>query len=79
MPAWLWKPVNALQWIAVLGWTAALVTLALLTTLVDPSRRMAFGMIVNSGHGTPFGDFRTGHLSSVALRCADAWRRSFRS
>jgi hypothetical protein len=28
--------------------------------------------VVNSGMGTPFGDFRTARISGAALACADA-------
>jgi CubicO group peptidase (beta-lactamase class C family) len=38
----------------------------------DPRRRLAVGLIVNSGQGTPFGDLRTAQLGTVAIRCADA-------
>jgi CubicO group peptidase (beta-lactamase class C family) len=37
----------------------------------DPRRRLAVGLIVNSGQGTPFGDLRTAQLATIAIRCAD--------
>jgi CubicO group peptidase (beta-lactamase class C family) len=37
----------------------------------DPSRRLAVGLIVNSGQGTPFGDVRTAQLGGAALHSAD--------
>jgi len=37
----------------------------------DPSRRLAVALIVNSGMGTPFGDFRIPRLSSVVLDCVN--------
>jgi CubicO group peptidase (beta-lactamase class C family) len=40
----------------------------------DPRRRLAVAFIVNSGMGTPFGDFRTARVSGAALRCANARR-----
>jgi CubicO group peptidase (beta-lactamase class C family) len=40
----------------------------------DPSRQLAFALIVNSGMGSPFGDFRTARLSGAALGCANARR-----
>jgi CubicO group peptidase (beta-lactamase class C family) len=42
----------------------------------DPSRDLACGMIVNSGMGTPFGDFRIVRVGGAALQCAQARRRS---
>jgi CubicO group peptidase (beta-lactamase class C family) len=42
----------------------------------DPSRRLAVGLIVNSGMGTPFGDLRIVRISGAALGCADRRRRS---
>ncbi len=36
----------------------------------DPSRRLAVGMIVNCGMGTPFGDMRIVRISGAALRGA---------
>jgi CubicO group peptidase (beta-lactamase class C family) len=38
----------------------------------DPSRRLAVGLIVNSGIGTPFGDFRIMRMGGTALACARA-------
>ena len=38
----------------------------------DPERELAVGFVVNSGMGTPFGDFRTARISGAALACADA-------
>ncbi len=38
----------------------------------DPRRRLAVGLIVNSGQGTPFGDLRTAQMATAAIRCADA-------
>jgi CubicO group peptidase (beta-lactamase class C family) len=38
----------------------------------DPRRELAVGFIVNSGMGTPFGDFRTARISGAALACANA-------
>jgi CubicO group peptidase (beta-lactamase class C family) len=35
----------------------------------DPRRELAVGFIVNSGMGTPFGDFRTARISGAALGC----------
>lgn len=37
----------------------------------DPERGLAVGLTVNSGTGTPVGDFRLGKLSRVALQIAD--------
>jgi CubicO group peptidase (beta-lactamase class C family) len=37
----------------------------------DPRRRLAVGLIVNSGQGTPFGDIRTAQIATAAIRCAD--------
>jgi CubicO group peptidase (beta-lactamase class C family) len=37
----------------------------------DPSRDLAFAMIVNCGMGTPFGDLRIARTSGAALACAD--------
>jgi CubicO group peptidase (beta-lactamase class C family) len=37
----------------------------------DADRNLALGMVLNSGHGTPFGDLRIVQISSVAIRCAD--------
>ncbi len=37
----------------------------------DPRRRLAVGLIVNSGQGTPFGDIRTAQIGAVAIRSAD--------
>jgi CubicO group peptidase (beta-lactamase class C family) len=36
----------------------------------DPSRRLAVGMIVNCGMGTPFGDMRVARISGAVLRSA---------
>jgi len=44
----------------------------------DPSRDLAVALIVNSGLGTPFGDFRTARLSGVALACARERRAAAR-
>ncbi len=41
----------------------------------DPSRKLAMGLIVNSGIGTPFGDLRIVRISGAALASADALRR----
>lgn len=38
----------------------------------DPPRRLAVALIVNSGHGTPFGDMRILRVSGAALACANA-------
>ena len=38
----------------------------------DPRRELAVAFIVNSGMGTPFGDFRTARISGAALACANA-------
>ena len=38
----------------------------------DPRRDLAVALIVNSGMGTPFGDFRTARISGAALACANA-------
>jgi CubicO group peptidase (beta-lactamase class C family) len=38
----------------------------------DTRRELAVGFIVNSGMGTPFGDFRTARVSGAALVCARA-------
>jgi CubicO group peptidase (beta-lactamase class C family) len=40
----------------------------------DPSRRLAVALIVNSGMGTPFGDFRILRISGAALACANRRR-----
>jgi len=40
----------------------------------DPQRELAVAFVVNSGMGTPFGDFRTARVSGAALACADARR-----
>jgi CubicO group peptidase (beta-lactamase class C family) len=40
----------------------------------DPSRRLAVALIVNSGMGTPFGDFRILRISGTALACANRRR-----
>jgi CubicO group peptidase (beta-lactamase class C family) len=40
----------------------------------DPSRRLAVGLIVNSGMGTPFGDLRILQVGGTALRCANTRR-----
>jgi CubicO group peptidase (beta-lactamase class C family) len=40
----------------------------------DPSRRLAVGLIVNSGMGTPFGDLRILRVGGTALRCASTRR-----
>ncbi|MBW2294517.1 MAG: beta-lactamase family protein [Deltaproteobacteria bacterium] len=37
----------------------------------DPRRRLAVGLIVNSGQGTPFGDVRTAQLGGAAIRSVD--------
>jgi CubicO group peptidase (beta-lactamase class C family) len=44
----------------------------------DPSRDLAVALIVNSGLGTPFGDFRTARISGVALACARERRAAAR-
>ena len=41
----------------------------------DPRRRLAVGLIVNSGMGTPFGDLRIVRIGGAALACANAVRR----
>jgi CubicO group peptidase (beta-lactamase class C family) len=40
----------------------------------DPRRRLAVGLIVNSGMGTPFGDLRIVRVGGAALGCADRRR-----
>ncbi len=42
----------------------------------DPKRELAMALTVNSGQGTPFGDFRILRLSGAVLACADSRRRS---
>jgi CubicO group peptidase (beta-lactamase class C family) len=42
----------------------------------DPSRNLACGLIVNSGMGTPFGDFRIVRIGGAVLQCAQARRRT---
>jgi CubicO group peptidase (beta-lactamase class C family) len=42
----------------------------------DPSRELAVALIVNSGMGTPFGDFRVARVSAAALESVHALRRS---
>jgi CubicO group peptidase (beta-lactamase class C family) len=42
----------------------------------DPRRELAVAFVVNSGMGTPFGDFRTARVSGAALACAVARRPS---
>lgn len=37
-----------------------------------PRRQLAVALIVNSGMGTPFGDFRVVRIGGAALACADA-------
>jgi CubicO group peptidase (beta-lactamase class C family) len=41
----------------------------------DPSRELAMALIVNSGMGTPFGDFRVARVSAAALESVAALRR----
>jgi CubicO group peptidase (beta-lactamase class C family) len=41
---------------------------------VDPDRRLAMAMVLNSGHGTPFGDLRTARMGGTVLGCADRIR-----
>jgi CubicO group peptidase (beta-lactamase class C family) len=41
----------------------------------DPSRDLAVALIVNSGMGTPFGDFRVARVSAAALVAVAARRR----
>lgn len=41
----------------------------------DPSRRLAVALIVNSGMGTPFGDFRVARVSAAALASLEAAQR----
>jgi CubicO group peptidase (beta-lactamase class C family) len=38
----------------------------------DPRRRLAVGLIVNSGMGTPFGDLRIVRIGGAAVACANA-------
>jgi CubicO group peptidase (beta-lactamase class C family) len=38
----------------------------------DPRRRLAVGLVVNSGMGTPFGDLRIVRIGGAALACANA-------
>jgi CubicO group peptidase (beta-lactamase class C family) len=38
---------------------------------VDPDRRLAMAMVLNSGLGTPFGDLRTARIGGTVLACAD--------
>ncbi|HZR80972.1 MAG TPA: serine hydrolase domain-containing protein [Candidatus Binatia bacterium] len=45
----------------------------------DPSRDLAMALIVNSGLGTPFGDFRTARVSGVVLSCARERRAAARA
>ncbi len=40
----------------------------------DPRRKLAVGLIVNAGLGTPFGDSRIARISGAALRAADGRR-----
>ena len=40
----------------------------------DPSRELAVGLIVNSGLGTPFGDFRIARVSAAALESVRSHR-----
>jgi CubicO group peptidase (beta-lactamase class C family) len=40
----------------------------------EPRRELAVGFIVNSGMGSPFGDFRTARISAAALEAVDALR-----
>jgi CubicO group peptidase (beta-lactamase class C family) len=42
----------------------------------DPSRRLAVGLIVNSGMGTPFGDLRIVRLGGAVLQCVQAMART---
>jgi CubicO group peptidase (beta-lactamase class C family) len=37
----------------------------------DPRRKLAVGLIVNSGQGTPFGDVRTAQIATAAVRSVD--------
>jgi CubicO group peptidase (beta-lactamase class C family) len=46
---------------------------------VDPSRRLAVALIVNSGMGTPFGDLRIARIGGAALASADLRRPRRRS
>jgi CubicO group peptidase (beta-lactamase class C family) len=38
----------------------------------DPRRKLAVGLIVNSGQGTPFDDLRAAQIGAAAICCADA-------
>jgi CubicO group peptidase (beta-lactamase class C family) len=44
----------------------------------DPRRRLAVGFVVNSGMGTPFGDFRTARINGAALSCVHGRVRGVR-
>jgi CubicO group peptidase (beta-lactamase class C family) len=44
----------------------------------DPCRELAVALTVNSGMGTPFGDFRIARISGTVLDCADARAREAR-
>jgi CubicO group peptidase (beta-lactamase class C family) len=41
----------------------------------DPRRELSVALVVNSGMGTPFGDFRVARVSGAALAAAEAIRR----
>jgi CubicO group peptidase (beta-lactamase class C family) len=40
----------------------------------DPRRRLAVGLVVNSGMGTPFGDMRIVRIGGAAIACANQHR-----
>jgi len=40
----------------------------------DPRRRLAVGLVVNSGMGTPFGDMRIVRIGGAAIACANRHR-----